>query len=162
MNYAKNTAILLLSAALSVPTLYAQDKNTATAKSSTLPIDLVADKGSYDQLAGIAVYEGNVKVTQGVSTIWADKLTIILKNNAAERIEGIGNPVKFKFVGDKQPVYGEAKQAVYQVVTKKVTLTGDAVVKQGTDVVKGSVLTYNLDSEIIEGSRVKMTFMPKN
>ncbi len=57
-----------------------------------MPIDVVADKGSYDQQAGIAIYEGNVKITQGIATIWADKVTVILKNNTAERIEADGKP----------------------------------------------------------------------
>lgn len=140
---------------------FAQDGQSG-AKSSAMPIDLVADKGTYDQATGLAVYEGNVKVTQGIATIWADKLTIILKNNTAERIEAIGSPVKFEYLGDKQPIKGRGNKAIYEVVNKTITLTGNAVVEQGKDVVKGSELMYNLDKEIIRGSRVKMTFLPKD
>ncbi len=135
--------------------------NNGAAGSTDMPIDLEADSGTYDQIAGLATYKGNVKVTQGASTIWADKLTIVLKDNVAERIEATGNPVKFKYAGDKQPIDGQGKQALYEVTSKTITLTGDAIVKQGIDVVKGTKLTYRLDQEIIQGQRVKMTFQPK-
>lgn len=144
--------------------------HTATASAqqtpdSSLPIDVEADGGTYDQLAGLAVYSGNVKVTQGVSTIWAHKLTIVLKNNTAERLEAEGNSkktVRFEYKGKKQPIVGTGQKVVYHVPKKTVTLSGNAQVLQGKDVIKGNQLTYNLDKELIEGSRVKMTFLPKN
>ncbi len=149
---------LLITFLLTTHIVTAADKQPA---SSDMPIALEADEGTYDQQAGMAVYKGNVKVTQGVSTIWADKLTIVLKDNAAERIEATGNPVKFKYAGDKQPITGQGKQAIYDVTDKIITLAGGAVVKQGTDMVKGDRLTYHLDKEIIRGKRVRMTFLPK-
>lgn len=159
----QNTQKLLLFVCLFITTavVQAQDAAADNQASTAMPIDLVADKGTYDQLAGLAVYEGNVKVTQGVSTIWADKLVVVLKDNAAERIEATGKPVKFQYLGDKQPIYGQAKEALYQVIDKTITLTGEAEVKQGEDIVKGTRLTYHLDAEIIQGQRVKMTFQPK-
>ncbi len=150
--------ILLTSFFIATTAIAAGNK---AADSTDMPIDLEADSGTYDQIAGLATYEGNVKVTQGVSTIWADKLTIVLKDNVAQRIEATGNPVKFKYKGDKQPIDGQGKQALYEVASKTITLTGDAIVKQGIDVVKGTKLTYHLDQEIIQGRRVKMTFQPK-
>lgn len=136
-----------------------------TTDSSALPIDLEADEGTYDQLAGLAVYSGNVKIKQGASTIWAEKLTIILKNNAAERLEAEGNnntPVRFEYQGNKQPINGKGDKVVYLVPKKTVTLSGNAEVTQGSDVIKGNQLTYDLAKEVIDGSRVKMTFLPSN
>lgn len=135
----------------------------AQTASSSIPIDLEADSGYFDQLAGRAVYEGNVKVTQGVATIWAHKITIILKNGAAEQIEADGNSktlVKFIYKGEKQPITGHGARAVYRVEEKTVTLSGDAEVKQGKDVINGKKLTYNLDKEVINGIRVRMTLQP--
>ncbi len=150
---------LLLTTSLLITTAtIAAEKST---DSTNMPIDLEADSGTYDQIAGLATYTGNVKVTQGVATIWADKLTIVLKNNVAQRIEATGKPVKFKYKSDKQPIDGQGKQAIYEVSNKTITLTGDAIVKQGIDVVKGTELIYHLDQEIIQGQRVKMTFQPK-
>ncbi len=150
---------LLLMTFFIASTAFATDKGAAG--STDMPIDLEADEATYDQEAGLAVYTGNVKVKQGASTIWADKLTIVLKDNAAERIEATGNPVKFHYAGDEQPIEGQGKEALYELTTKTVTLTGNAIVKQGTDTVKGDRLSYNLDKEIIQGKRVKMTFKPK-
>lgn len=144
----------LLSSFLFAAVASAQDAGVSQA------IDLIADKGSYDQQAGVAVYEGNVKVVQGIATIWADKLTIYLKNNTAERIEAIGNPVEFEYKGEKQPVYGEGKKVIYDVLPKVVSLSGNALVKQGKDTIKGTKLTYDLVKENIAGSRVQMSFLP--
>lgn len=131
--------------------------------SASMPIDLVADSGYYDQVAGIAVYEGNVKIAQGASTIWADKIKVTLKNNAAQLIEATSNGkglVKFVYKGEKQPIKGQGNKATYKVPSKTVTLTGNAKVEQGKDVVKGNSLTYDLAKEVIKGSRVRMTFLP--
>lgn len=132
-------------------------------QNTNTPIDLVADSGSYDQAKGMAIYEGNVEVNQGNARLVADKLTIILKDNTAERLiaESTGKKlVQFKFAGDKQPIEGEGKKAVYQVAEKIVTLTGDAKVVQGDDVVTGNKLTYDLKKEVIKGSRIRMIFLP--
>lgn len=131
--------------------------------SSAMPIDLEADSGYFDQQAGRAVYEGNVKVTQGVATIWAHKITIIMSNNTAERLEAEGSsqkPVRFQYTGNKQPINGQGQKVVYRVANKTVTMTGNAQVQQGKDVITGNALTYNLDREVIKGSRVRMTFQP--
>ncbi len=133
-------------------------------KSTDMPIDLTADKGTFDQKKGIAIYNGNVKVTQGFSTIWADRMVITLKNNVAYLIEATGKkdvPVKFHYKGDKQPINGQGHKMVYKVPQKTVILTGNAVVEQGEDVVKGEVINYDLDKEVIGGKRVQMTFLPK-
>lgn len=132
----------------------------AFAQQDLQAIDLTADKGSYDQQKGIAVYEGNVKVTQGVATFWADKLTIYLKNNTAERIEAKGEPVKFHYQGEKQPIDGEGQLVTYDILPQVVTLSGQAIVKQGQDTIQGKVLTYDLTKETIGGTQVRMTFLP--
>ncbi len=64
-------------------------------------------------------------------------------------------------VNRKQPIKGSAAHVVYEVLSKTVELTGNAVITQGKDSIKGNRLSYNLDKEIIEGSRVKMTFQPR-
>lgn len=158
--YMSSSLLIVVTLLFAGQSLAADKKTEAAGTSSTMPIDVIADRGSYDQLAGIAIYEGNVKVTQGVATIWSDKITITLKNNAAERLEATGKPVKFEYKGEKQPIYGQGNQITYQVTNKIVSMLGNAEIKQGKDVIKGAKLTYNLDKEIIGGSRVKMTFLP--
>lgn len=150
------TSVLVFSLGLMVSLAVAQD-------STSQPIDLQADSGYFDQQAGRAVYEGNVKVTQGVATIWAHKITIMMNNNTAERIEADSNkskPVRFEYNGEKHPIKGQGQKAVYRVANKTVTLSGNAKVEQGKDVITGSKLTYDLSKEVIKGSRVRMTFQP--
>ncbi|MBS9777470.1 MAG: lipopolysaccharide transport periplasmic protein LptA [Gammaproteobacteria bacterium] len=153
-----NKCLLLLLCSITFNTI-AQDK-TKSPKSTTLPIDLIADKASYNQDTGIATYAGNIKVTQGSSTIWADKLTVTIKNNSAEILEASGNPVKFEYQGKRQPVRGKALKVTYKIADKTITLSGSAEITQGKDKVRGALLAYNLDKETIRGSRVKMTFLP--
>ncbi|PIE45319.1 MAG: lipopolysaccharide transport periplasmic protein LptA [Gammaproteobacteria bacterium] len=149
--------LLLLMTLMLSTTSFSEDKLV----SPDMPIDLVADSGSYDQLAGIAIYQGNVVLTQGVSTIWADKLSVFVKDNAAERVEATGYPVKFEYKGKEQPITGSGNRIVYHVKTEVITLSGNAVVRQGKDTVRGNQLTYNLRKEIVGGQRIKMTFLPK-
>ncbi len=131
----------------------------AVAQSSGLPIDLEADSGYFDQVSGRAVYEGNVKVTQGVATLWAHKIVITMKAGAAEKLEATGSaqkPVKFEYKGEKQPIKGQGSSVVYRVKEKVVRLSGNAKIEQGKDTIKGKQLTYHLDKEVIKGSKVRI------
>ncbi len=152
---------LLLGAFLTNIVLAQETSNASSSKDSTKqPIDVIADSGSYDQLKQIAIYQGNVEVTQGVSTIFADKITVHFKNNEAEEIIAIGKPLKFVFKGDKLPIYGEGNNAKYIILSKTITLKGNAVITQGEDIIKGDTLTYDLLKEKIKGKRLRMTIQP--
>lgn len=146
--------------------LSAQENNNTEKKSNNplqspdKPIGLVADKGYYDQQTGLAVYEGNVVVTQKEMVIWSDKLTILLTDGAAQHIEAEGDLVKFEYKGQEKLIKGHAKRVDYEVADKQVTLTGNAMVMQGSDKILGDKLTYNLENKRIGGSRIKMTFSP--
>jgi|GEM_PF-6422973 len=160
MSLIRHSLLLYL---LSLPAVYAQDQQKIAPhhdNSENPNINLTADIGTYDKSAGVATYKGHVKVTQGLATIWADKLTVYLQNNNAKRIVATGSPVKFNYLGKRQPIDGQGQNLEYNVLKKLVTLKGEAQITQGTDKVRGSTLNYHLDREIIEGSRVKMTFLP--
>ncbi len=165
----KSLKLLMFAGLASIAFCVASAQNTTSgskANSAGALIDLVADSGFYDQQAGRAVYEGNVRATQGLATIWADKVTITLKNNAADSIEATSKSskklVRFEYKGKKQPIKGQGRKALYQVSSKTVTLSGNAKIEQGKDVIKGNKLSYNLTKEVIKGSRVRMSFLPNS
>lgn len=136
--------------------------DAATTSNASLPIDIVADSGSYDQQAGIAIYEGNVTISQGVATIHSDRLEIILVNNQVAKMIAIGRPATIDYQGEKQPIYGEGNTLTYLVTEKTLELTENALVRQGEDEIIGSKLSYELDKEKITGERVKLTLQPAN
>ncbi len=134
----------------------------ATTNNASLPIDIVADSGSYDQQAGVAIYEGNVTISQGIATIKSDRLEIILINNQVAKMIATGKPATIDYKGEKQPIYGEGNTLTYLVSEKKLELTDNALVRQGEDEIIGSKLAYELDKEKITGERVKLTLQPAN
>lgn len=140
----------------------AETEAAPVSDNASLPIDIVADSGSYDQQAGIAIYEGNVVISQGVATIHSDRLEIILVDNQVAKMIAIGKPATIDYQGETQPIYGEGNTLTYLVTEKTLELTDNALVRQGEDEIVGSKLTYQLDKEKITGERVKLTLQPAN
>lgn len=145
---------LLLSLLLLPPTLQAQTQ--------TLPIELNADHGEYDVQKGIATYTGNVKISQGAMTLQGDKITIRLNNNQVEHIEAWGNLATFHYQPKQDPaIDGEGQHLIYDLESATITIDKQAHVRQGEHHTQGERLTYHLKKEIVQGSRVHMTFQPK-
>lgn len=155
--------LLTMSVAVAQQPSEGLSNETSTEQSNaSLPIDITADSGSYDQQAGYAIYEGNVIINQGVATIHSDKLEIILVDNQVEKMIATGTPATIDYQGEKQPIYGEGNTLTYLVTEKTLQLTNNALVRQGKDEITGSKLSYQLDEEKITGERVKLILQPAN
>ncbi len=127
----------------------------------TQPISVSADQGTANFETETAVYSGNVVVTQGNLILRADTLTIKAPKGAIATIEAEGGIVLTSESGD-----ATAARATYDVPARRVTLAGSVVLTQGDNVLRGGLLTVNLDSGIAEltasaaDGRVEGLFLP--
>lgn len=150
----KHILILILTAVLSSPILAADN-------AANLPIDLSADHGEYNGNTGTATYSGHVVISQGDMKLTGDKVTIHTADGKVTRIEAWGNLATFHYKPNNEPaVDGKGKHMTYNVPAASVNISGNASVRQADNTTRGDSLTYNLDSEIVTGKRVKMTFLP--
>lgn len=127
-----------------------------------LPINLTADQGDYDAIAGKATYTGNVVISQGKMNLKGDKVVISLKNGQVDTIEAWGKRASFHYVPVGQPpIDGKAEYMKYHIPSATIDMDKNAWVKQDKNETTAAHLTYNLEKEQVKGSRINMTLIPK-
>lgn len=128
-----------------------------------IPINLTADQGEYDAIAGRATYIGNVNITQGKMNLTGDKVVIHIKDNEVTMIESWGKLATFHYAPQNEPpIDGRGEYMKYTIATSTVHINGQAYVKQEKNETYGETLTYNLAKEQVTGKRVNMTLIPKS
>ena len=160
------TALALI-VLLAVPvTLWAQGTNIALGagpQDGSLPVEVTSDNLSIDNEAGIATFDGNVIVEQGVMRLTAPRIRV-----AYETAEGASNDITemhatggVTFVNG--PEAAEAAEARYFPNTGELVMTGDVLLTQGPSVISGERLVADLNSGtgIMEG-RVRTVFQSDN
>ena len=138
------------------------------------PIDISADTLSVDNQAKTQTWAGNVEALQGTNRLRADRVTVFHGQgsdrgdgagpNAAmgdiERLEARGNVY---FVSPTQVVRGDV--AIYTQSADTLVVTGDVVLTQGQNVLKGSRLVVHVGAgraTMDEGpGRVRGVFYPE-
>lgn len=140
------------------------------------PIDISADSLTVDESARTQTWSGKVEALQGTNRLRADRLTIhhgkaeggrtggtapAAAMGDIERLEASGNVY---FVSPTQVVRGD--NAVYTQSSDTLVVTGDVVLTQGQNVLKGSRLVVNVGAgraTMDEGpGRVRGVFYPEN
>ena len=140
---------------------------------SSKPIELSADRGSLDQNKGVTVWEGNVELKQGTLNLNAQRVTVTQDANGQQVMQAQGSPVTFrqKIDGSSEFVEGNAANVVYNTSASLATLTGNARIKRGQDIVSGAQIIYNTETQIYQavgrtpgatsGGRVTVILQPK-
>ncbi|OUS31714.1 lipopolysaccharide transport periplasmic protein LptA [Gammaproteobacteria bacterium 45_16_T64] len=121
----------------------------------TQPIEVNANKATLDDKKSLAVYEGDVVLTQGTLRIKADKLTIKASNSGnVEEVIATGKFAEFTQTPEpeKEPIEAKAEHILYQVVQEKITLTRSASVIQNNNLFQGNVITYDIKQQKLSAS----------
>ena len=130
------------------------------------PIQIEADRLEVRDPEKLAIYSGNVRVRQGATVLEAPELRVLYAGeptaggapgSQVSRIEaGPGVVVR----SEGQTASGD--RAVLDMAQDLVTLTGNVVLTQGPNVVRGHRLTVNLQTKQgrIEGGRVQTLITP--
>jgi len=133
------------------------------------PIEIAADSATIDDLKGIAIYQGNVVITQGTIQINAEKVTLTYtQKQDLKKVEILGNPAQFKQRPDKseEDVNAKAQRMEYRADENMLYLTEDAKLWQGKDSFVGEQITYDTVRGVIKAKkgksgRVKVTIQPR-
>lgn len=133
------------------------------------PMTLEADSVSIDEGTGVSLYEGNVVVTQGSLTLWADRLWIHRRNGRTEKLISEGAPTRFRQLTDeRQEVRGRALRAEFYVDRDELLLFDEALLEQGSDSFRSDRIIYNRTTAQVragasaEGKqRVQVTIEPR-
>lgn len=123
------------------------------------PVEVSADALSVNQSTGIASFSGNVVIGQGEMRLSAGSVQVEYAPGGNQRIRRLRAQGGVTLVSG--PDAAEARDAVYDVESGNVTLTGDVLLSQGGNVMSGQKMLVNLASGTasVEG-RVRTILQP--
>lgn len=165
----KNIILLVTAALFCAQASLAGAENIKALKGKGGPIEITSDRLDAYEEQRLVVFSGNVVAVQEDKTIYCDKLSIFYKKESGaerkgstgrteagggdlERIEAAG---RVKIVQLNRVVTGE--KAVYLQDDQKITVTGNPVLTEGENVIKGDrvVVLLNENKGIVESSKQK-------
>lgn len=115
-----------------------------------MPINIQADEAVIEEKTGQYTYKGAVTVDQGTMKITADKVRITTgdNNEVIEIVAFAGEDELAHFEqrldDDKDIVYADAKRITYHVEEDKLSLEGNATLKQSKNTFWGESLQYDV------------------
>lgn len=134
---------------------------SAHAQLGQTPISLVADRVQFNERTGVAIYSGNVKLSQGELAILANNLQVNLDaSRSIKSATATGNVRLYQSVRGIQ-TQASAQKIIY--TNGRAELVGGARLVKGDSSVAGERIVYYADGRIeaVGGKgQVKMTFAP--
>ncbi len=129
---------------------------------SRAPIDITSDTVEADQKQNKVTFKGNVVAKQEDVTLYSNTL-IMIYDPDTKKLKEIIATGNVKVVQLDRRASGQ--KATFDQGENKVTLDGDAVVREGTNVIRGERITFYVDEErsIVEptkGGRVSTSIIP--
>jgi lipopolysaccharide export system protein LptA len=129
---------------------------------SRAPIDIDSDRLEADQKKNTITYKGNVVAKQEDVTLYANTL-VILYDPDTKKLKEIIATGNVKVVQLERRATGQ--KATFDQEKNKVILDGDAVVREGTNVIRGERIIFYVEEErsVVEpakGGRVSTSITP--
>lgn len=125
----------------------------------------------------VGTLRGNVVITQGTTTIHADKIDFKQNPDNSLSATAWGNPISFRQKKDDSDEYyeGYAQRAVYNGQTETLELFDNALLKQGKNEIRSNYISYNSATNVFRsegrpntpgqegpGARVEGVFEPRS
>lgn len=127
---------------------------------TSAPVEVAADSLSVDQGDGSAVFSGNVVIGQGEMRLSADRVTVVYGEGGQSRIRSLRAEGNVTLVSGADAA--EAGEAIYDVESGRVTLSGEVVLAQGRNVLTGDRMTVDLASGTAQiDGRVRSVLQPE-
>lgn len=116
------------------------------------PVNLEADRVTIDDSKQIALFEGNVVLTQGTLQIRGDRMEVRQDKDGFKQGTTWGNLVHFrqKREGIDEYIEGWAERVEYDGRAETMQLFSRAQLKRGQDEVRGNYISYNSRTEFFQ------------
>lgn len=118
---------------------------------SRAPIDILSDTVEADQKNNTVTFKGNVIAKQEDTTLYTNTLIITYdQNNRLKEIIAVGN---VKVIQLDRRATGQ--RATFDPDKNRVILDGEAVIREGANVIRGERIIFFIDEErsIVEGGK---------
>ncbi|NBB92133.1 MAG: lipopolysaccharide transport periplasmic protein LptA [Gammaproteobacteria bacterium] len=136
---------------------------TAAAAQTGERVGIRAENASFDNERGATHLRDNVRITRGELEIEADEGFVYRGEDGLRQIELFGTPVRWRTVTEAGgETTGQANEVVYDVLSRTVTLIGDARIQEQRGSFSGDQLVYNIDTQATEGQGgIRMEIEPE-
>jgi lipopolysaccharide export system protein LptA len=116
------------------------------------PINLEADRVTVDDAKQVAIFEGNVVLTQGTMVIRGDRMEVRQDNDGFRHGTAWGKLAYFrqKREGADEHIEGWAERIEYDGRAEKVQMFARASMKRGQDEVRGDYISYDATTEFFQ------------
>jgi lipopolysaccharide export system protein LptA len=130
---------------------------------SRAPIDIVSDTVEGNQKQNMVTFKGNVVAKQEDITLYANMI-VVYYHPETKKLKEISAAGNVRIVQLDRRATGQ--KAIFYQDENKVVLEGDAVLREGENVIRGERVTYYADEErsVVEpgkGGRVNTTIVNK-
>ncbi len=119
------------------------------------PIHIQANAATLDDRKNVAVYTGNVIITQGSMRLTGSRVTLTLDNaGEVQKLVSTGSPATFRQTpaGGKQ-VDARALTIEYHADTERVVLIDQAFLEQAGNTFQGQRVTYDIQRQVVDAGR---------
>ncbi len=137
---------------------------------SKLPIEIESDRATLNDETGISNYAGNVIITQGLSKLEADNISVNAVNRKIVSIKASGKPAHFiqQVQDEDAPTHGYANTIIYIALDATLKLINNASLVQDNNSFSGEEIEYDIVKRAIRakgdkavGTRVKIQYFPQ-
>lgn len=112
------------------------------------PINVRARSVEANEKTGVAVYRGDVVLTQGSLRIQAERIEVVMRNDRMQTVHAFGKPVKVRVRSDRgEELRASALRAEYAGPKQQLDLYGQVTLERDNDVLNGATVRYNLGSQ---------------
>ncbi|ODN69373.1 LptA/OstA family protein [Methylobrevis pamukkalensis] len=129
------------------------------------PIQFEAESLEVRENDSLAVFSGNVVARQKQTVLKSDTLTVHYLGKAGEGAQKVERIVAAgKVLVSAGPQTASGDQAVFDTVAKTIVVSGNVVLTQGENVIRGPRLVINIESgqAKMDGGRVQMLIEPQS
>lgn len=119
------------------------------------PIRIQANAATLDDRKNVAVYTGNVIITQGSMRLTGSRVTLTLDSaGEVQKLVSTGSPATFRQTpaGGKQ-VDARALTIEYHADTERVVLIDEAFLEQAGNTFQGQRVTYDIQRQVVDAGR---------
>lgn len=138
---------------------------------SKLPIEIESDSASLDDKSGTSTYSGNVIISQGLSRLEADNISVSTADRRILTINATGTPAHFvqQDGTDTPSTHGYGNSITYVAKDNLLRFSGEAKLVQDENSFSGNLIEYDILRRAIrakgdqtQGSRVKIHYYPQS
>ncbi len=128
-------------------------------------LELEADSASYNNETGVAIYHGNVKISQGNIVLKGDVVEVHTVDDEVSKLIATANPSRLIRRDEQHAIEAEAQRIEYKMAEGIVDFLGKVKIKDAGKLLTGDHAIYDIQKKTVnmekKENRVKLIIQPK-